>query len=102
MAGRLNPSYRLGTTATSPQVRAGLERLRDLARVWGQPDALHLVGAVREGRGIYDNIVKFVRFQLSTALGLDPVQLAESKMVLNARKYPVDLSRGNAKKADAP
>ena len=28
-----------------------------------------IVGAVREGRGIYDNIVKFVRFQLSTALG---------------------------------
>jgi Ca2+-transporting ATPase len=28
-----------------------------------------VVGAVREGRGIYDNIVKFVRFQLSTALG---------------------------------
>ena len=28
-----------------------------------------IVGAVREGRGIYDNIVKFIRFQLSTALG---------------------------------
>jgi Ca2+-transporting ATPase len=28
-----------------------------------------IVGAVREGRGIYDNIVKFVRFQLSTAIG---------------------------------
>jgi P-type Ca2+ transporter type 2C len=28
-----------------------------------------VVGAVREGRGIYDNIVKFVRFQLSTSLG---------------------------------
>jgi Ca2+-transporting ATPase len=28
-----------------------------------------IVTAVREGRGIYDNIVKFTRFQLSTALG---------------------------------
>ncbi len=28
-----------------------------------------VVSAVREGRGIYDNIVKFTRFQLSTALG---------------------------------
>ena len=28
-----------------------------------------IVRAVREGRGIYDNIVKFTRFQLSTALG---------------------------------
>jgi Ca2+-transporting ATPase len=27
-----------------------------------------IVGAVREGRGIYDNIVKFTRFQVSTAL----------------------------------
>ena len=28
-----------------------------------------IVGAVREGRTIYDNIVKFVRFQLSTNMG---------------------------------
>jgi P-type Ca2+ transporter type 2C len=28
-----------------------------------------IVGAVREGRGIYDNIVKFTRFQISTAFG---------------------------------
>ena len=28
-----------------------------------------IVSAVREGRGIYDNIVKFTRFQVSTALG---------------------------------
>ncbi len=28
-----------------------------------------IVGAVRRGRGIYDNIVKFVRFQLSTTIG---------------------------------
>jgi P-type Ca2+ transporter type 2C len=28
-----------------------------------------IVAAIREGRGIYDNIVKFTRFQVSTALG---------------------------------
>lgn len=28
-----------------------------------------IVGAVEEGRGIYDNVVKFVRFQLSTNMG---------------------------------
>jgi Ca2+-transporting ATPase len=28
-----------------------------------------IVGAVRDGRGIYDNIVKFTRFQVSTAFG---------------------------------
>jgi len=32
-------------------VRAGLERLRDLALVWGDDDALHVVGAVREVLG---------------------------------------------------
>ncbi len=31
-----------------------------------------IVAAVREGRGVYDNIVKFTRFQVSTALGLRP------------------------------
>jgi dCTP diphosphatase len=35
--------------------------------------------------------------QLSTALGLDPVRLAESKMALNAQKYPIDAARGKAK-----
>ena len=28
-----------------------------------------IVGAVEEGRGIYDNVVKFIRFQLSTNMG---------------------------------
>jgi hypothetical protein len=28
-----------------------------------------IVAAIREGRGIYDNIVKFTRFQVSTAWG---------------------------------
>jgi Ca2+-transporting ATPase len=35
-----------------------------------------IVEAVRRGRGIYDNIVKFVRFQLSTTLGFAAVFLA--------------------------
>jgi Ca2+-transporting ATPase len=34
-----------------------------------------IVGAVRRGRTIYDNIVKFVRFQLSTTLGFAAVFL---------------------------
>lgn len=28
-----------------------------------------IVGAVRQGRTLYDNILKFVRFQLSTTMG---------------------------------
>jgi Ca2+-transporting ATPase len=37
-----------------------------------------IVSAVREGRGIYDNIVKFTRFQVSTALGFVLTFLAAS------------------------
>lgn len=37
-----------------------------------------IVEAVRRGRGIYDNIVKFVRFQLSTTLGFAAIFLAAS------------------------
>ena len=36
--------------------------------------------------------------QLSSALGLDPVQLAQAKIAVNEGKYPVDQSRGNATK----
>jgi Ca2+-transporting ATPase len=35
-----------------------------------------IVGAVRQGRTIYDNIVKFVRFQLSTTIGFSALFLA--------------------------
>ena len=38
--------------------------------------------------------------QLSTALGIDPIEAAQAKLQLNARKYPVDLARGNNKKYD--
>ncbi|MGA0959238.1 MAG: cation-translocating P-type ATPase [Ilumatobacteraceae bacterium] len=37
-----------------------------------------IVGAVKRGRTIYDNIVKFVRFQLSTTLGFAMLFLAAS------------------------
>jgi Ca2+-transporting ATPase len=41
-----------------------------------------IVAAVRAGRGIYDNIVKFVRFQLSTTLGFAMVFLAAAALGL--------------------
>jgi len=61
-----------------------------------------LPDAQREAVGQEIADVLLYLIQLSTALGLDPVQLAESKMAINARKYPVDRSRGHATKADAP
>ncbi len=38
--------------AESP-VRAGVDRLRDLALIWGEDDALHLVGSVADASGPY-------------------------------------------------
>jgi Ca2+-transporting ATPase len=45
-----------------------------------------IVGAVERGRVIYDNIVKFVRFQLSTTLGFAMVFLACSVTGIMDRK----------------
>jgi hypothetical protein len=38
----------VGAAAAPEQVAAGVERLRELALVWGGDEALHVVGAVRE------------------------------------------------------
>ena len=45
-----------------------------------------IVEAVRRGRTIYDNIVKFVRFQLSTTLGFAAVFLAAAVLGLASGK----------------
>ena len=39
--------------------------------------------------------------QLSTVLGIDLMDAAQAKLLLNARKYPVDLARGHSRKYDA-
>ena len=38
--------------------------------------------------------------QLTSALGIDPIAAAQTKLKLNEVKYPVDLARGNSKKYD--
>ena len=38
--------------------------------------------------------------QLSTALSIDLIDAAHQKLEINARKYPVDVSRGNPTKID--
>ncbi|MDT3678654.1 MAG: nucleotide pyrophosphohydrolase [Burkholderiaceae bacterium] len=38
--------------------------------------------------------------QLSSALGIDPVEAARDKLKRNALRYPVDLARGNSRKYD--
>jgi len=38
--------------------------------------------------------------QLSTALGIDPVEAARAKLSLNASRYPVERARGSSRKHD--
>src|SRR5436190_21122129 len=41
----------VGPDASDEQVKAGVDRLRDLALIWGTDEELHVVGAVREVLG---------------------------------------------------
>jgi len=43
-----------------------------------------------------DILIYLLRFCEVT--GIDPIQAAENKLTLNAKKYPVEKSRGNSKK----
>jgi dCTP diphosphatase len=36
--------------------------------------------------------------RISDKLGIDPIAAAQDKIAMNAKKYPVDLSRGSSKK----
>jgi len=38
--------------------------------------------------------------QLSSALGIDPIEAAQDKLKRNELRYPVDLARGNSRKYD--
>lgn len=52
----------------------------------------------REAVGTEIADVLLYLIQLASSLGLDPVALAQSKIVHNESKYPADQARGNAKK----
>lgn len=54
----------------------------------------------RQAVGLEIADVLLYLIQLASALDLDPVQLAEAKILINARKYPAVQSRGSAKKYD--
>ena len=46
--------------------------------------------------------VLFYLVRMADVLGIDLNEAAKSKLALNARKYPADLSRGSSKKRSAP
>jgi dCTP diphosphatase len=54
-------------------------------------------GAKRVGEELADVLIYLVR--LADVLGVDLEAATETKLEVNARKYPIDRSRGNATKA---
>lgn len=60
----------------------------------------HLAADKREAVALEMADVLLYLVQLSSALGIDLMDAAQRKMVINAQKYPVDQARGSAKKYD--
>lgn len=50
----------------------------------------------RVGEEVGDVLIYLV--SLCDRLGIDPIVVAEKKLLVNAKKYPVEKARGNAKK----
>lgn len=84
--------------ASALVVEAGelLEHFQWLSEAQSQalpPEKLDAVGSE-----IADVLLYLV--QLASALGIDPIAAAQTKLSLNAQKYPVALARGSHKKYD--
>lgn len=56
--------------------------------------------AARDRRAIEEEVADVLLYllRLTDILGIDPLQAAQRKMRLNARKYPVAVARGSARK----
>ncbi|MEI2416571.1 nucleotide pyrophosphohydrolase [Orrella sp. JC864] len=65
-----------------------------------EADSRRLAPEKREAVGTEIADVLLYLIQLSNALGIDPVAAAQAKLLANARKYPVELSRGHSRKYD--
>ena len=63
-----------------------------------QSASLDTATRARADEEIADVLLYLVR--LADRLGIDPLAAAERKLAANARKYPADKARGNARKYD--
>ncbi len=54
----------------------------------------------RDRRAVEDEVADVLLYllRLTDVLGIDPLQAAQRKIAINARKYPVALARGSARK----
>lgn len=54
----------------------------------------------RERRAVEEEVADVLLYllRLTDVLGIDPLQAAQRKMTVNARKYPVALAKGSARK----
>jgi NTP pyrophosphatase (non-canonical NTP hydrolase) len=54
----------------------------------------------RDRRAVEEEVADVLLYllRLTDVLGIDPLQAAQRKMKVNARKYPVALSRGSSRK----
>lgn len=71
---------------------------------WKDPDEIaEFLADERNRRRVSHEMADVLILLVSMAdvLGVDLVKAAQAKLVENARKYPVDLAKGSAKKYDA-
>ena len=71
---------------------------------WKHPEEITAFLAQEENRrGVAREMadVLILLVSLADVLGIDLVAMAHAKLVENARKYPVERARGNARKYDA-
>lgn len=67
----------------------------DSRQAAGEPDRAQAIAAEMAD-------ILFYLVRMADMLGIDLNKAAKSKLALNARKYPADLSRGSSQKRSAP
>jgi dCTP diphosphatase len=71
-----------------------LEKFQWLTEAESQNQSPEALEGVRQE--VADVLLYLIR--ISDKLGIDPIAAAQDKIAMNAKKYPVDLSRGSSKK----
>ncbi|MHB8605441.1 MAG: nucleotide pyrophosphohydrolase [Thermoplasmatota archaeon] len=67
---------------------------------WTDPTLAELKGDAKRFAAVQDEVADVLHFALLLCdrLGLDPVDIARAKLAKNRERYPIERSKGNAKK----